>query len=415
MPTILIIGTCDTKLEPLLFLRESIISFPLPIPDLEVILLDVGRNPVEHEAISISQEDLLVDCTDISNLDRGEFVEVISRQATKVVEGLLRSSKGLHGVISLGGSSGTVLAAGIMKGLPWGLPKVIVSTVASGDTGGYVGESDIGMVNSVVDIAGINGLLGEVIGNAAGGIVGSAAVFEHRKHGVRGRGQERKKRLGVTMFGVTTPAVDTVRECFKEWYGDDVEVYVFHATGHGGKTMEKMVREEELDAVLDLTTTEVADFVVGGVMSAGEERMTAAVERGIPYLVSLGATDMVNFGARDTVPDRFKDRNLVEHNAAVTVMRTNKQEARDIGRFMVERLKNAMRPEVVRVVIPRGGTSLLSKCGEQFEDKQVDEVLFDVLQEGLKGSGIEVVEDKRDINDEGLARMIAGLMGRLMT
>ncbi|KAK0671476.1 hypothetical protein QBC41DRAFT_315795 [Cercophora samala] len=271
------------------------------------------------------------------------------------------------------------------------------------------------MANSVVDIAGENGLLRRVMGNAAGAVVGAALVYEKQRGQDREMGEGRRKRLGITMFGVTTPAVDTVRECVREeWCGDRVEVFVFHATGHGGKAMERMVREGELDAVLDLTTTEVADYVVGGVMSAGEERMSAAVEKGIPYLVSLGATDMVNFGARETVPERFRERRLVEHNAAVTVMRTNKEEARGIGRFIVERLKKAKRPDLVKVVIPRGGTSLMSKVGGVFENREVDKVLLDVLQDGLKDSGIEIVEDERDINNEGFARMTAGLMKELM-
>lgn len=166
------------------------------------------------------------------------------------------------------------------------------------------------------------------------------------------------------MFGVIIFVVDIVCECFKEWYGDDVEVYVFYVIGYGGKMMEKMVREEELDVVLDLIMMEVVDFVVGGVMSVGEERMMVVVERGILYLVLLGVMDMVNFGVRDMVLEWFKDRNLVEYNVVVIVMRMNKEEVRDIGRFMVERLKNVMRLEVVRVVILRGGISLFLKCGE---------------------------------------------------
>ncbi|KAK4197149.1 hypothetical protein QBC40DRAFT_334347 [Triangularia verruculosa] len=413
MPTILIIGTCDTKLDALLFLKQSILSFPLPVPELKVILMDVGFNPVNHEAIDISQADFMQ--AEISDLDRHGFVDVVTCCAGKVLGQFMASQRGLHGVISLGGSSGTSLAAGLTRLLPWGLPKVIVSTVTSGDTGPYVGESDITLVNSVVDIAGLNGLLRDVIGNAGGGIIGAALAYEQRMELEKANGEVgKKKRVGVTMFGVTTPAVDAIRKYLGEMYGDEVEVFVFHATGHGGRAMEKMVRLEELDAVIDLTTTEVADFVVGGVMSAGERRMSAAIEKNIPYLVSLGATEMVNFGARETVPERFTGRKLVEHNAAVTVMRTNREEAREIGRFIVGKLRKSERPERVKVVIPRGGTSRMSKAGGVFEDKEVDEVLFEELRDGLKGSEIEVLEDERDINDEGFAESTAQLIGQLM-
>jgi uncharacterized protein (UPF0261 family) len=208
------------------------------------------------------------------------------------------------------------------------------------------------------------------------------------------------------MFGVTTTCVDGVRKVLEERYG--AEVYVFHATGHGGRAMERLVNEEKLDAVLDVTTTELCDHVAGGVMDAGPERLEAAARRGIPYVLSLGATDMVNFGPRNTVPERYRGRRLFEHNPSVTLMRTSKEECGKIAEFLVRKLKGfAKHKERVEVWIPKGGVSVIATKGAAFYDAEADECLFEGVRKGLEGSGIKVVEDERDVNDQGFAVDIA--------
>jgi uncharacterized protein (UPF0261 family) len=200
--------------------------------------------------------------------------------------------------------------------------------------------------------------------------------------------------------------VDAIRKHLEEKY--EVEIYVFHATGHGGKAMERLIEEGRLDAVLDVTTTEICDHLMGGNMSAGPNRLEAALKRGIPNIISLGATDMVNFGAMRAVPTHFKDRKLLEHNPTVTLMRTTKEECKKIGEFIVKKIKTVAKdPEKVEVWLPRGGVSVIAKAGEVFEDKEADAFLAETIKEGLRGTHIRVVEDKRDINDESFAIDIA--------
>jgi uncharacterized protein (UPF0261 family) len=325
--------------------------------------------------------------------------------ATKAVKKLYEERE-IHAIVSAGGSGGTSLAAEVMRNaLPIGFPKLIVSTVASGDTGPIVEETDITLMNSVVDVAGLNQILRRVLSNAGHAIAGMAHAYASNTDGSKIQ-KSTKKRVGITMFGVTTPAVDSIRRYLESNY--DIEAYVFHATGHGGKAMERLVREEGLDAVLDLTTTEICDFHTGGIMSAGPHRLEAAAESGIPNIISLGATDMTNFGPRDSVPERYKDRKLYEHNPVVTLMRTSKEEARQVGEYIVEKLtKHAKDPNTIQVWLPLGGVSMIAVPDGPFADGEADAVLFQTVRNGLMGSGIEVVEDKRAINDENFARDIA--------
>lgn len=227
---------------------------------------------------------------------------------------------------------------------------MIVSTVASGDTGPIVGETDIAMLYSVVDVAGLNQVLKDILSNAGSAIGAAAKTYAYRRHTSRDETDRSKKRIGITMFGVTTPGVDAIRRHLESKY--DVEIYVFHATGHGGKAMERLVRQGQLDAVLDLTTTEICDLHTGGVMSAGQDRLEAAAEAGIPNIISLGATDMTNFGPKSTVPEKYKGRRLYEHNPTVTLMRSSAEESRQVGEFIVDKLRShAKRPEMVQLWI----------------------------------------------------------------
>jgi len=408
MLIVALLGTCDSKLEELLYLRARILE-----EDCDVILIDVGRSPAKHEAITISQTDVCNSAKNdvqVDRLPRGELIKYMTKQATIVVKKLFNDGK-IHGIIAAGGSGGTSLVAPIMReALPIGFPKLIVSTVASGDTGPLVGECDITMMYSVVDIAGSNSLLHDIFDNAAAAIVGMSKAYSRRKQGfVR---QPTAKRVGITMFGVTTPCVDVARKCLED---KGYEVYVFHATGHGGIAMERLVNEGRLDAVLDITTTEICDHLMGGVMSAGPLRLEAAAKAGIPYVLSAGAMDMVNFGPRATVPEKFQHRKLYEHNPTVTLMRTNKDECRQVGAFMAQKLRKFRKyPELVKVVCPVGGVSLLSVDGAPFADEDANAALFGAISLGLADDPIEVVRDERDINDATFAVDIAERLHTLM-
>ncbi|OCL03794.1 hypothetical protein AOQ84DRAFT_138291 [Glonium stellatum] len=418
---IILIGTCDTKLSELLYLRSQIIQHP----NTSVTLIDVGRNAVQHSSISITQPDLVhkfgsalpSDTRELSDLPRGEVIKYMSACATACVDELFASG-GYHGIISAGGSGGTALASAAMRNaLPIGFPKLIISTVASGDTGPVVGETDITMMYSVVDVAGLNSLLRQILSNAAGAIVGMVRTYwtEHQQNESRTIQQhgQQKKRVGITMFGVTTPCVDAIRSHLESNY--DIEVYVFHATGHGGRAMERLIKSGHLDAVLDLTTTEICDCLMGGNMSAGPSRLEAAAKAGIPNIISLGATDMVNFGPKATVPERYAGRLLFEHNPTVTLMRTSSSECASIGQFIVDKLlKFAVKKENVQVWMPEGGVSMISTPGGAFADAEADEYLFRAIQKGLQGRGVKVISDQRAINDEGFANDIAEALIRVM-
>ena len=412
MAIVAVLGTCDTKLDELLFICDQIKS-----EGVEATLIDVGIKSTSNDAISISHSDLITQYgngKDTTTLSRSEGIAFMASCATSAIRELFEAGK-IHGIISAGGSGGTSLASRVMQdALPIGFPKFIVSTVASGDTGPIIGETDITLMYSVVDIAGVNQILEGILCNASAGIAAAARAYEKR---LRRTAQQKddegeEKRVGITMFGVTTPGVDAIRKYLEGKY--PIETYIFHATGHGGKAMERLVREGRLDAVLDLTTTEICDHITGGVMSAGETRLDAAVQAGIPNIVSLGATDMTNFGAKDTVPEKYKDRKLYEHNAMVTLMRTSKDEARAVGKFISEKLLETKKPEKLQVWIPKGGISMIAVPGGPFEDKEADECMFDEIRSRLEGSGIKIVEDDRHVNDEGFAQDIAEALAKML-
>ncbi|KZM20214.1 uncharacterized protein EKO05_0001105 [Ascochyta rabiei] len=409
MARVVLLGTCDTKLDELLFLRNVIREAKV-----EVMLVDVGRSPTTHESITIPQTDLLRrygNGDDIAKKERGEMVETMAKYATKAVKSLY-DERFIQGIVAAGGSGGTSIAATVMRdALPIGFPKLIVSTIASGDTGHIVGETDITLMYSVVDVAGLNGVLRNVLSNAGAAIAGMALG---RTAGSWQAESATKKRVGITMFGVTTPAVDEIRKHLESRY--DIETFVFHATGHGGKAMERLIHEGRIDAVLDLTTTEICDYLTGGVMSAGPNRLEAAAAAGIPNIICVGATDMTNFGPMDTVPERYKDRKLYEHNPVVTLMRTSKEEASQVGKFIVSKLKSyAKDPNAVQVWLPKGGISMIAIPGGPFADEYADMAMFQVIEDGLADSGIAVIEDSRAVNDAGFARDIAeALVAKLM-
>ncbi|KAJ9648650.1 hypothetical protein H2198_010985 [Neophaeococcomyces mojaviensis] len=402
-PTILVIGTLDTKQSEIAYLRSAILS----IGSCQTQMLDVGRLGQAADQKDIPQEEILSPLTEIAaslaNAPRGEYVDKAIEHCTPVVEELVKSGK-VQGVVSAGGSTGSSLATALMRhACPIGFPKVMVSTMASGDIKPYIEETDITMMYSVVDIAGVNSMLKQILSNAAGAIAGmTSANVAWKKETSTAVG----KRIAITMFGVTTPCVDQIRKILTTTPHDvsEYEIYVFHATGAGGRAMERLIEEGQIDAVVDLTTTEVADELFGGVLTAGPDRLEVAAKKGIPMIVSVGACDMVNFGPKDSVPEKYKDRNLFVHNPTVTLMRTTKEENQQIGNFIVKKLStHSTDHSKIRVLLPKGGVSMIDKPEQPFHDAEADEELFKTIGDGLKPTKIEVFQYPENINDEVFA------------
>ena len=410
---VLMLGTCDTKLSELLYVRSHLLHH-----DVDVKLSDVGWRPTSHPDISYTHAEVLSHLSyqpRLDGMDRGQVIKTMISAASVLVT-KLHLDQIIDGIICIGGSCGTSLGASVMRSaLPIGFPKLIVSTVASGNVGSYVGETDVTMMYSVVDIAGQNSVLNPILENAAGMIAGAAKEFLKRLRADAGTSPTERKKMksvAITMFGVTTPAADAARLHLEE---NGYEVLVFHATGVGGRAMEKLITQRRIDGVLDLTTTELADELIGGIMGAGPERLTAAARTGTPQVVSLGALDIVNFGPRGSVPAQFGQRRLHEHNPDVTVMRTSVDENRALGKQLAEKLKTHTNArDGVRVFIPKGGISMLSTKGGPFCDQAADKALFSAITEGLDGSDITIVEDPRAINDGGFATDMAKSLIRMM-
>ena len=428
-PTILIVGTLDTKESETLYLRSQILSYGT----CETKLLDVGRSRKSASSLELTDDDLVHfdSSTDPdSSLGRGDFIDATIKRCEPLVSKLVES-KAIHGIVSAGGSSGSSLATALMRTCcPVGFPKLMVSTMASGDIKPYIEETDITMMYSVVDIAGINSILKRILGNAAGSIVGMTTAYHSSlitpappspeassPTSESGPTGSHPSRIGITMFGVTTPCVDQVRRILTSPPNDvlNLELYIFHATGSGGRAMERLIREHQLDAVLDLTTTEIADELFGGVLNAGPERLEAALTRGIPYVISVGACDMVNFGPRDSVPQKYAERNLYVHNPTVTLMRTTADENASIGHFIADKIKQyAADTENVRVLLPRSGVSAIDARGGPFHDPDADQKLFAAIEDGLEGSGVEVKGLKCNVNDGEFAEEAASVLVEML-
>jgi uncharacterized protein (UPF0261 family) len=312
-------------------------------------------------------------------------------------ERFIVTRRDLGGLISAGGSGGTALATQAMRALPVGVPKLMISTVASGDVRPYVGPSDICMMYSVTDVSGINRISEKVLANAAHALAGMIAHHRHER-------ASHRPAVGLTMFGVTTACVQAVQKLL----GDEFDTLVFHATGTGGQSMEKLVDSNLLAGVLDITTTEICDELVGGVLSAGPGRLDAIARRRVPYVGSCGALDMVNFWAWDTVPARFQGRNLYRHNPNVTLMRTTAEECTAIGEFIARKLNQMSGP--VRFVIPEGGVSALDAPGKAFWDPAADAALFKAIESNFRAAGErKLVRSPLHLNDPEFAQLLVRL------
>src|SRR5438876_3007840 len=373
MATVVLLGTMDTKGRDYAFLRERLLE-----QGIDVLVVDAGVGEPVGLKPDVANTELAGNASELWEArDRGDAVTAMGEGAARVVKRLHEEGR-LDGILALGGSGGSSIAAAAMRELPVGVPKLIVSTVGSGDTRPYVGASDVSMTYSVVDIAGVNSISARIMANAAGAIAGmvKAAVPE----------LESKPLIGATMFGVTTPCVNRARQRLEE---PGYEVLVFHATGTGGQSMEALAKGGFLTGVLDVTTTELADDLVGGVLSAGPDRLEAVGRAGIPQVVSLGALDMVNFGPRETGPGRLEGRNLYIHNPTITLMRTTPEECAELGRRIGRKLSAATGPTVLYV--PLKGVSMIDVEGQPFHDAAADEALVAGLRETLDG-GVEVHE-----------------------
>ena len=390
MPTVVLAGTLDTKGHEYAFVRDRVREHGV-----DVLLVDVGVYAPQVEP-DISREEVAraagEDAQALADAgDRGEATAAMGRGAAALLVELHGQGR-LQGVLGLGGSGGSSIVTTAMRALPVGVPKLMVSTLASGDTRPYVGAVDVTMMYSVVDIAGINSVSARILSNAAGAIAGMVRAtvppMDHRPL------------VGASMFGVTTPGVTRARERLEEL---GYEVLVFHATGTGGQSMENLVTGGFLAGVLDLTTTELADELVGGVLSAGPDRLEAAGAAGVPQVVSLGALDMVNFGPRDTVPERFEGRNLYVHNPTITLMRTTPDECAELGRQIGRKLSAATGPTAL--FVPRRGVSMIAVEGQPFHDPAADDALLSGLHE--TAAEVEVHELDLDVNDEQFALAMA--------
>jgi uncharacterized protein (UPF0261 family) len=399
LSTVVLLGTLDTKGNEYAFLRDR-----LRERGVEVVVVDAGvRDPVGLEPDIARDEVARAAGADVAALaaagDRGAAVTAMGAGAERIVRELHDGGR-LDGILALGGSGGSSIAARAMRALPVGVPKLLVSTVASGDTRPYVGAVDVTMMYSVVDISGVNRVSARIMTNAAGAIAGMV--------GAEAPARDDKPLVAATMFGVTTPCVTTARERLEEL---GYEVLVFHATGAGGRSMEALAKGGFLAGVLDVTTTELADELVGGVLSAGPDRLEAAGAVGLPQVVSLGALDMVNFGSRESVPPQFEDRNLYVHNPTVTLMRTTPEECEELGRTIGRKLSAATGPTVL--FVPRGGVSMIALPGGPFYDAEADDALLAGLEETLTES-VEVHERPEDVNDPAFATAMADRLHELI-
>jgi uncharacterized protein (UPF0261 family)/ABC-type branched-subunit amino acid transport system ATPase component len=385
--TVLVAGTFDTKGKELRFIADRLKSLGVPVRTVD---LSTSGKPSSADvpAMQVAGMHARGSSAVFSN-DRGDSVSAMAEAFARWIEREPR----IGGVISAGGSGGTTLATSGMRVLPVGIPKLMVSTVAAGDVAKYVGGADIMMFHSVADVQGLNSITEQVLSNAAHAMAGMVAQLPTAE-AWEARRKLARPAVGITMFGVTTPAVQAVTKRLEA----DYDCLVFHATGIGGRAMENLGDSRLLSAFLDLTTTEVADMIVGGVFPATEDRFGAAIRTGLPYVGSTGALDMVNFGPRASVPEKFKSRKFVIHNPNVTLMRTTRDENRAFGEWIGARL-NAMNGPV-RFLLPEGGVSMLDAPGQPFHDPEADNALFETIEKTVRQTPLRQVERVRaNIND----------------
>ena len=412
--SVYLLATLDTKGREAGFLRDRLRDLGI-----SVVLVDVGCSGEPFLPADISRDQVFAAAGGASPTtggfpDRGTAVATAAEGARIL---LLRefAAGRVSGVLGLGGSAGTTIATAAMRALPLGLPKVMVCTLASGQVRPWVGDKDLFMLNSVVDLVGLNRISRPVLDQAARAMAGLVSLppapTSEPVDGPRSTLAERPL-IAATMFGVTTPCVSAARQILED---AGYEVLIFHATGNGGQAMEALIADGLIAGVLDITTTELADELVGGILSAGPDRLTAAGRRGIPQVISVGAVDMVNFGPLDTVPVQFRERHFHRHNPTVTLMRTTPDENRQLGREIGTKAAAAKGP--TRILLPRHGVSAIDKPGQPFEDQAARASLFAGLRE--TAGGVPITELDCHINDlefaQAAARELLDLLRRHST
>lgn len=392
MPVYLL-ATLDTKGPDAQFVRQRLLELGV-----ETRLVDTGCLGAATVASDVSREVVFaaagttLDAVRAAG-DRGAAVESAARGAARLVRDAWERGE-VDGVIALGGSAGTTIGTSAMRALPIGVPKVMVSTLASGQTRPYVGDKDVLMLNSVVDIAGLNRISRQILGSAAAAIAGMV------RFRLAPTVDSDRPLIAATMFGVTTPCVQRARAVLE---AAGYEVLVFHATGNGGQAMESLIEDGLIAGVLDITTTELADELVGGVLSAGPRRLTAAARRGVPQVVSVGALDMVNFGPRETVPEKFRERRFHIHNPTVTLMRTTPDENASLGREIGTKVAASTGPAAI--LLPLRGVSAIDRSGQSFDDPAARESLFAAIR--AHHGPTPLIELDLHINDDSFATAAA--------
>ncbi len=394
-PVVLVVGTLDTKGTELRFIRDIIGE-----SGLRTRLVDVSTSG-KHATCDVSAQEIALNHgrggSAVFGPDRGAAVTAMA----DAFANWIRRQGNIAGVISAGGSGAASLVAPAMRTLPVGVPKLIISSVASGDVAPYVGPADITMMYSVTDVQGLNSISRAVLSNGANAIAGMVKARLDQREARDRAASAGLPSIGITMFGVTTPAVQKIAADL----ADDFECLVFHATGVGGRSMEKLVDSGQLAGVIDLTTTEICDLLMGGVFPAIEDRFGAVIRTRLPYIGSVGALDMVNFGAPDTIPERYRGRKFHVHNPQVTLMRTTVEENERMGRWIGERLNQMDGP--VRFFLPEGGVSALDARGQPFWDPEADAALFRTLERTVRATGNrQLIRLKQNINDPEFASTI---------
>lgn len=397
--TIVVMGTMDTKAAELSYLADRIRSMGV-----SALLMDVGTHRESGSKADIPLSEILAvqgkNAEDIHEMPRGKAVEAVSNAAAQYLQQIISTGKA-HGVIGLGGSGGTTICTAAMRELPYGVPKLVITTLASGNTRWHIGNSDIILMPSIMDIGGLNPLLEMVLNNAAGAI--SGMVKAHQPYHASG-----KPVVSFTMYGTTTPGVSrTVAEMKAAGY----ETWVFHASGVGGQTMEKLMRQGHIQAVMDMTLAEIGAHIVGGLHDGGPNRLETAGELGLPQVIVPGAADTIVLPPRDQIPEKFKGRTLNFHNPTMTTMRTTAEENVSIGKFIASKLNAGHGPVVV--VLPKGGLSSIDHPGMIFYDPAANQALFDTLKAELSPA-IRVIESEHHIDDPEFALLAAKTMQDLV-
>ena len=404
---ILVVGTFDSKKSEYEYLVSEINRLGF-----ETLLMDVGTfsDGLRNDCESVSSGEVLqaagenVESIRQSN-DRGHAMNAMTIGAAKFARELFEAGK-INAVIGMGGSGGSSVISAAMRSLPLGVPKVLLSTMVGENSSEYVGSKDVVLIPSITDISGLNRISRKMIASAAAAVTGMAAAYQP----VTDQAVKSKRVIAVSMFGNTT---DCVNRCRDQLEHGDNEVIVFHATGVGGRTMESLIDDGLIDACLDITTTEIADEICGGILSAGPNRLLAAGRKGTPHMVVPGCVDMVNFGSTASIPGKYRssDRNFYEWNPSVTLMRTSVEENVQIGKFIASRLNQAKGK--VEVLLPLKGVSILDGDGERFCDREADQALFDTLTSELS-TEIRVTEIDCNINDPQFADKAVEIFGTML-